>query len=77
MIIWNIFHKSLFLLLLSRLRFTQPHSCDYIGYVRHVDDTARSSKNPVITWTGNTPSSHSMRSGIIAYILTVCYCLTD
>ena len=26
---------------------TAPHSCDYMGYVRHVGHAARSSKNPM------------------------------
>ena len=29
---------------------TAPHSCAYMGYVRHVGHAARSSKNHVITW---------------------------
>ena len=46
-------------------QLTAQHSCDYIGYVRHVGRSVRNSnKSNVIP-----PSSHSTKSGINAYML--------
>ena len=63
-------HKQYTHTVIAYSHLTAPHSCDHMGYVRHVGHAGRSSKNHMRLLELEYAKFSLREKGIIAYILT-------